>query len=236
MDEPRAAINSRAGSARLTAGRPPVAVRRTRTYNSSMSEPAEIIIPDREMTFEEFLAWAETVPKEAGRFELWDGRVIAKKGPAGSMNAERAKHWKMKAALYRALYDAVSASGLEAHVVPEGATVKLGPGGRGAEPDALVYLGPEVARESLVVPEPVIVCEVLSPSTAKHDMSAKLEGYFSLPSVQHYILADPDRPLLIVHSRATGDTFMTRLISDPGTTLRLDPPGLNVSVAEVLAG
>lgn len=186
------------------------------------------------MTFEEFLAWAETMPKEAGRFELWDGRVIAKKGPAGSMNAERAKHWEMKAALYRALYAAVAASGIDAHAAGEGPTVKLASSGRSAEPDALVYLGPKVPRDSLVVPEPVIVCEVLSPSTAKHDMSAKLEGYFALPSVQHYIIADPDRPMLIVHSRASDGTLTTRLVNDPAAMLSLDPPGLRVSVAEVL--
>lgn len=188
------------------------------------------------MTFEEFLAWAETMPKKAGRFELWDGRVIAKKGPAGSMNAERAKHWEMKTALYRALYEAVGASGLEADAVGEGPTGKLPSSGRSAEPDALVYLGPKVPRNSLVVPEPVIVCEVLSPSTAKHDMSAKLEGYFALPSVQHYIIADPDRPLLIVHSRGSGNTLTTRLVSDPAAALRLDPPGLSVALADVLAG
>ncbi|MEQ1710717.1 MAG: Uma2 family endonuclease, partial [Hyphomicrobium sp.] len=174
-----------------------------------MSEPAEIIIPDRTMTFEEFLAWAESVPKEAGRFELWDGRVIAKKGPAGSMNAERSQHWETKQALFQALFAAVAASGIEAHVAIEGPTVKL-PSGRGVEPDVLVYLGMKVPRGSLIVPDPVIVCEVLSPSTAKHDMSAKLEGYFALPSIQHYIIADPDRPMLIVHSRGA-DTTNSRI-------------------------
>jgi Uma2 family endonuclease len=201
-----------------------------------MTNPAEITIPDREMTFEEFLAWAETVPKEAGRFELWDGRVIAKRGPAGSMNAERAKHWKMKAALFVALRDAVKQSGLLAHAVPEGATVRFPTLGRGAEPDALIYLGNEVDGDALIVPEPVIVCEVLSPSTAKHDMSAKLEAYFTVPSIEHYIIADPDKPLLIVHSRGAGDALTTRLIADPTTRLRLDPPGLDVDLTEVLAG
>jgi len=199
-----------------------------------MSDPAEIVIPDREMTFEEFLAWAETVPKEAGRFELWDGRVISKRGPAGSMNAERSQHWETKQALFQALYAAVASSAVEAHVAIEGPTVQL-PSGRGVEPDVLVYLGPKVPRGTLVVPEPVIVCEVLSPSTARHDMSAKLEGYFALPSIQHYVIADPDRPMLIVHSRAGDATFTTRLVSDPAATLRLDPPGLTVSLADVLA-
>lgn len=34
-----------------------------------MTAPADLTILNREMMFEEFLAWAEAVPKEAGRFE-----------------------------------------------------------------------------------------------------------------------------------------------------------------------
>lgn len=198
--------------------------------------PQNFAIPDRLMTFEEFLAWAETVPKEAGRFELWDGRVISKRGPAGSMNAERSQHWEMKAALFAALRDAIKSAGVEAHAAIEGPTVKLPATGRGVEPDVLVYLGAKVPRDVLVVPEPVIVCEVLSPSTAKHDTSAKLEGYFALASIEHYIVADPDKPMLIVHSRTGDGTLATRLISDATATLRLDPPGLSVALAEVLSG
>lgn len=198
--------------------------------------PQNFAIPDRLMTFEEFLAWAETVPKEAGRFELWDGRVIPKRGPAGSMNAECSQHWEMKLAMAVALREAIKAAGIEAHVAADGPTVKLSPSGRSVEPDVLVYLGAKVPRDALIVPEPIIVCEVLSPSTAKHDTSAKLEGYFTLASIQHYIVADPDKPMLIVHSRMAEGTLATRLLSDPAATLRLDPPGLVVSLSEVLAG
>lgn len=200
-----------------------------------MNTHTDMKIPEQPMTVEEFLVWAEALPKEAGRFELWDGRVIMKRGPAGSTNAERAKHWRMKAVLYRALHAAVEAAGIEAHVVPEGATVKLPPGTRGVEPDALVYLGPEVDPDALVVPEPIIVCEVLSPSTARHDTSAKLEGYFALASIQHYIIADPDSRRLIVHSRGAGPE-LTRLVSDTAQPLTLDPPGLVLDLSEVLGG
>ncbi len=34
------------------------------------------------MTADEFLVWAESLPKEAGKFELWDGEVIVKHGPS----------------------------------------------------------------------------------------------------------------------------------------------------------
>ncbi|MCH9807615.1 MAG: Uma2 family endonuclease [Alphaproteobacteria bacterium] len=191
-------------------------------------------LPQHKLTVEEFLAWAEVQPKEAGRFELWDGQVIQTRGAAGTMNSERANHWKRKAALYRALYQAFATARLKGDVVIDGASVKL-PNNRAVEPDVLIYLGPEVPGDALVVPEPIIVCEVLSPSTAKHDTSTKLEGYFELPSIQHYLIVDPDKPLLIHHTRAEGDTLRTRIISDAAHPLQLDPPGLSVDLTEVLS-
>jgi hypothetical protein len=72
-----------------------------------------IVLPKHKMTADEFLAWAEALPKEAGKFELWDGDVIVKHGPAGQMNAERSQHWDVKGAAYRALHDAIRRAGLE---------------------------------------------------------------------------------------------------------------------------
>ena len=37
-------------------------------------------LPKHKMTVDEFLAWSEGLPKEAGRFELRDGEVIEKRG------------------------------------------------------------------------------------------------------------------------------------------------------------
>jgi len=85
-----------------------------------------------------------------------------------------------------------------------------------------------------VVPNPLVVVEVLSPSTGSIDMGVKLQGYFTVPSLHHYLIVDPDRPLLIHHKRGTGDAIETRIASGP--TLRLDLPGLDLDLAEVLAG
>jgi Uma2 family endonuclease len=188
--------------------------------------------PHQTMTVDEFVAWSQAQPREAGRFELWDGHVVVKHGAAGEMNAERSQHWKMKAAIYRAFYAAFNASGSTGDVVIDGASVRL-PSNRLVEPDVLVYLGPELPPDVLVVPDPVIVCEVLSPATAKFDMSLKLEGYFALPSIHHYIIADPDKPLLIVHTRGAGTALQTRIISDNRHPLSLDPPGLRIDLADI---
>jgi Uma2 family endonuclease len=65
-------------------------------------------------------------------------------------------------------------------------------------------------------------------------MGAKLQGYFALPSIHHYLIIDPDRPLLIHHKRGTADAIETRIAGGP--SLRLDPPGLEIDLTEMLAG
>ena len=190
-------------------------------------------LPKHTMSVEQFLDWSQRQPKEAGRFELWDGQVVVKRGPAGDMNAERSQHWRMKAALYRALHAAFKASGLEGDVVIDGASVRL-PSNRLVEPDGLVYLGAQVPRDALTVPYPVIVYEVLSPSTAKFDMSDKLDGYFTLPSLQHYLICDPDKPLLIHHARGDDTRLGKHIITCGSLPLHLNPPGLTVDLSEVL--
>jgi Uma2 family endonuclease len=192
-----------------------------------------IALPKHKMTADEFLAWAEKLPKEAGKFELWDGEVIVKHGPAGQMNAERSQHWEVKGAVYRALHDASMRAGLLCFAALDGASVRFS-NDKLVEPDVLVYCGDKVPRDAPEVPNPLIVVEVLSPSTGSFDLGVKLQGYFALPSLHHYLVIDPDRPLLIHHRRGTGDAIETRIAGGP--TLRLDPPGSDVDLAEVLGG
>ena len=97
----------------------------------------------------------------------------------------------------------------------------------------LVYCGEKVPRGVLEVPNLTIVVEVLSPGTESFDLGLKLEGYVPLPSLHHYLVIDPDRPIVIHHKRGQGDAIETRFVR--GSVLRLDPPGLEVDPGEVLA-
>ena len=62
-------------------------------------------------------------------------------------------------------------------------------------------------------------------------MSLKLAGYFRLPSVAHYLIVDPTQPNVIHHSRGTGDTIVTRIVTEG--VIRLDPPGLELALNDV---
>ena len=89
-------------------------------------------------------------------------------------------------------------------------------------------LRPARPADTIEIDNPVIVVEVLSPSTAAIDHGRKLSGYFSIPSVQHYLILDPDRRVAIHHKRGAGEAIETRVLSEGAA--RLDPPGFEVAV------
>jgi len=178
-------------------------------------------LPDAQMTVDEFLAWAEGRP---GRHELVNGVVFA-------MSPERARHARTKFSVQDALKQAIRRAGVPCEMFPDGMTVRVD--GRTAyEPDALVRCGPRLPGDAVEVPDPVVVVEVLSPSTGRVDAGAKLAGYFQVPSVAHYLIVDPDRRIVIHHRRGDG-LIETRIAGDG--VLTLDPPGLVVAVEALLA-
>jgi Uma2 family endonuclease len=187
-----------------------------------------IDLPKHKMTADEFLAWAEDQLPEAGKFELWDGEVVVRHGPGFE---ERSQHWEAKTAALLALHDAIKRAGVPCFVAADGPMVRLSPN-KMARPDALVYCGPKVPRGVQEVPNPLILVEVLSPSTKKRDHGVKRQGYFTLPSLHHYLIIDPDRRLLIHHRRGASDPRETQIVI--GSRLQLDPPGLDVGLTEVL--
>ena len=97
-------------------------------------------------------------------------------------------------------------------------------------PDALVVC-PPAPPEAVVIDNPIIVVEVLSPATAALDHGIKLEGYFSLPSLAHYLILDADRRVVIHHKRGHGDVIETRIVR--AGALTLSPPGVEVRIDDL---
>lgn len=100
------------------------------------------------------------------------------------------------------------------------------------EPDVVVSCA-EVP-DGLLLPEPLIVVEVLSPSKRDKDFTVKLAGYAALPSVAYYLLVDTQRRLVVHHHRSPGEQEFRTTIARSGT-LHLDPPGLAPDLDEIYA-
>jgi Uma2 family endonuclease len=174
------------------------------------------------MDVDTFLTWAEG---RQGRWELRDGQPIM-------MAPERALHALTKFAAQKALGNGIARSGLPCRVFPDGMTVRMS--ARTAfEPDALVVCPPPPDLNTMEIPDPVVVVEVLPPSTAADDHGVKLDGYFSLASVNHYLILDPDRRVMIHHKRGHAGAIETRVLRE-GEVI-LDSPGFEAQVAEFFA-
>lgn len=177
------------------------------------------------LTVDEFLAWSQTQPREAGKFELLDGVVIVQQ-------SQRWRHAQVKFQIAIALRDAIGRARVAYFAAPEGPTVRIH-SHQAFEPDALVAALPMPAGDSLEILDPIIVVEVLSPSTAHLDVTVKLKGYFELMSVQHYLLVDPEGATITHHRRTHDDVLETRIVSEGPLTL--SPPGITIDVASIFA-
>jgi Uma2 family endonuclease len=169
------------------------------------------------MTVDEFLPWAEG---QEGRWELHDGVPVM-------MSPERVLHADTKGEAYVALREALRRAGLPCRVHPDGVAIRMSAKAT-YQPDASVSCGPRAPVDALEINDPIIVVEVLSPSTAAVDHGRKLSGYFSLPSVEHYLILDPERRVVTHHKRGASDAIETRVLT--GGVARLDPPGFEVAV------
>jgi Uma2 family endonuclease len=187
-----------------------------------MSETSHIPALPR-MTVEEFVLWSEQQP--SGKYELVDGHVVVVR-----MQSEKIAHTRAKTRLVIAIDSALRKAAAPCEVFSEGITVKIS-AQHGYEPDAVVNCGAAAPGDELIAPNPIIVVEVLSPSTASKDMGTKVTDYFTVPSIQHYLIVDLDRRVVIHHRRHSPTDLLTSFHSTG--TIRLDPPGIEVKAEDM---
>jgi Uma2 family endonuclease len=168
------------------------------------------------------LAWAQRQPQDR-RYELVDGEVIA-------MAPERVRHNLVKLAVARALQDAVKAN-LPCTVFTDGVTVMINDH-TAREPDASVQCDGRLDPDSMIVESPVIVVEVVSPSSECDDIATKLLDYFAVASIRHYLIVFSEKAVVVHHQRNQAGGIETRIVHDGDVVL--EPPGFAVSAGALL--
>lgn len=184
-----------------------------------MEQPKET-----EFTADAFMAWAAQQPR--GRFELADGRIVA-------MAPERVAHTRAKLKAVNALAAAVASGGLGWEAMTDGVSVRIDDAAV-YEPDALVRCGEPAPGDALEIADPVIVVEIISPSSRGVDTGLKLADYFKLPSVRHYLVVNHDARIVIHHRRDDAGAISVRILGDG--ILSLDPPGLAIDIRDFFPG
>ena len=147
-----------------------------------------------------------------------------------AMAPETLKHHNVKVAVFDALRLAIKQGALPCEVLIDSLAVRISES-KTFIPDVAVRCGAALNQQQREIPDPLIVVEILSPSTKNFDFSGKLQGYFQVPSVEHYVVIDPDKPLAIHFTRANQSTLTAALAS--AGALKLDPPGVDLDLSAI---
>ena len=100
-------------------------------------------------------------------------------------------------------------------------------------PDLMVTCSAADAADRLIKREPVLVVEVLSPSTAAYDRGDKFASYRQLPSLAEYLLVDVDSRRCDLFRKRSDDGLWVLHPSAPGEGVQLASVDLAIS-AEAL--
>jgi Uma2 family endonuclease len=174
------------------------------------------------MTLAEFLAWEN---EQTEKHEFHRGEVFAMVGALRS-------HGRVVSNLNRRLSEALD--GTPCQVFVEGMKLQI------AEdtilyPDVFVTCDKTDLSTDMIFRAPILVVEVLSPSTQSYDRSQKFALYRRLPSLQEFVLIDPETKRIEAFRRGPDGLWVFHDMSDGN---RFDAPciGTSVTLVDVFAG
>jgi Uma2 family endonuclease len=173
----------------------------------------------KSMTLEEFLAWEE---QQELRWEFDGFEPVA-------MTGGTSDHSAIERNLIFSLTGRLRGKPCQVYT----SNLKILVAGSIRYPDAFVVCSP-VTRGTRVVTDPVVVFEVLSPSTASIDIGAKNEEYRDTPSIQRYVMLSQDRQSATVFARVANDWVGHILSGD--TILSMPEIGIELPLAELYEG
>ena len=174
------------------------------------------------MTVGEFLDWSEEQADDA-RYELVAGVPLRLMAPTNI------RHARIQRSVSEALRGAIAAAGLPCEVFDAGPGVALSANGDECRiPDVVVTCALTIDETARLVPEPVIIVEVASPSTRLADVNDKVEFYGGISSIQHYLVIEQDRRRVVYHGRGPSGGLEPRILRDG--EIALDPPGIRLAL------
>ena len=174
------------------------------------------------MTREEFFQWAEA---QEERYEFDGERPVAMTGGTND-------HGLIVANIVFELKGRLRGKPCQMRPAESGGVATIGQTVR--YPDATVTCSPVQGRDRLI-PNPVVVFEVVSEGNARTDRFHKMREYHAVPSIKRYVLVEQTVPVLVSYLRQDDAPWMAASLS-VGDTLAMPEIGIEISVADIFEG
>jgi Uma2 family endonuclease len=174
------------------------------------------------LSLEAYMAWEELQPE---RHEFYRGEVVP------TVGAKRV-HGRVVSNLEREI--GLALKGSPCQVFHEGMKLQVADDAV-LYPDLFVTCDKDDLATEQVFRAPMLVMEVLSPSTQGYDRSQKFALYRRLKSLQEYVLVDPESRRVEAFRRSADDTWVLHDMSE-SDTLQLASLEISVAMGEVFAG
>lgn len=178
--------------------------------------------PARKLTLQEYLDWENARPD---RNEYVRGEVYA-------MVGGRRPHGRVVANLVRHLSNQLDGSPCQ--VFSESMKIQIADEAV-LYPDVFVTCDRADLATEMIFRAPLLVIEVLSPSTQAYDRSLKFALYRRIPSLREYVLIDPDSRRVEAFRRGDDDLWTLHDMSDDSVLL-LPAIDAEVAMANVFFG
>ena len=177
------------------------------------------------MSFDDFEELLQDKPEDA-RWELINGRVI--RGMVGA----RIEHHHIIDNLATAITNHLKATKRICRVYRESFYLKERSLDLSALPDVMVRCGP-FPPGATSVNDPLILIEIVSPSSEHRDRLEKRIAYQALPSLQTHVLIERDNMLIDVYERTPAGFIGASPLSRPDDTLKLVPIDFEITLADI---
>ena len=153
----------------------------------SRHDPSRVV---GRMTLDEYVAFERD---SLEKHELIDGEVARMAGGSPEHNL-------ISANVLRAFGNSLESAGANCDVYGSDQKLYVGPKSS-YYPDVTVVCGEAQFDERDILRNPVVIVEVLSPSTAAFDRGEKSRQYRTMASLHHYLLLEQDRPIIEHYER-----------------------------------
>jgi Uma2 family endonuclease len=177
--------------------------------------------PGLQMDKAAFLAWVEG---REGRYELARGRVLMMTGGTRWHGLVVGNLFEvLRARLDRKRWAVLTEFGVDvgARTVRYPGVVVDQPGGDGRD---------------LTAKAPVLVAEVLSPSTATIDLGDKAAEYLRLPSIMAYVVLTQDEVKAWVFVRGSSQLPAPDMVAGTDAAIVIPPLGIKLPLSDIYAG